>query len=300
MAVVAVTELQDGSSSQLLLGDRTYVRVFLVETDDQISAKILAETAAGIPSIGAVLTFQDESGDTVEDINRIVNTITTASVEGKPDWVRVLVAYKSRGATDDDPDDPLLDDPILSITTAETEEPIFLDAAGAEIKNSAGDIFDPPITEVFFDYVVNISFNIGNVTLLTIGSIVSSHNGRLNKTSWLGNPPRTAWMRLEAEKDVRNGTKFWRLNFRVLVRAEGWDRKIIDEGFRSIVQVVDATGSTVEERWEMTDGAGRISNSKSLLDGSGNELEPGLPPNILVFVTKGEIDFNPIFTGINF
>jgi len=297
MAILSVTELQEGTDGVLGFDIRNLTRRFHVQTDDAVSAKLLAESSSEIPSLGNVYQFADSGGLTITDPNRTVDTIDTFSVPGKPTLVEVVVNYVALRAVTQT-EDPIEESPLISIDTIETEEPIFFDVADQPIQNSAAETFDPPLTDIFVDLAISITINEVDSDLSERAKLNLKYNNKLNKTTWQGVAPRNAWLRVRSNRQTRSGTRYWRTTYTILLRGEGWDRIVVDEGFKHF-RFTTSPPFLPLFQVEALDEEGKAVNSPIRLNGFGLPLPTGDPPVTRTFKVKDEIDFNPLFVGVD-
>ena len=293
MTVISVNEVQEGTDSIITAFTRGMLRIFLVETDDATTAKLLAETATGIPRINDFYQFEEGTGNTfIIDQTRIVAAIIPEAVEGKPTWVRVHVEYvETPIGFGTNVDDPTLDTPLISVTTQDNEEVVYLDIGGNVIANSAGVTFDPPITGTFFDMVVQIVINEVDAPLETFMKHVLKYNDMLNKSTWLGILPHQGLMKVTGEQASRAGIAFWHTTYQIFVRKapRTWERKIIDEGY----QQIRTTGAVGLE--PILDLDGSAITEPRLLDGAGLAVTGSSTGKVLPFTLKDEVEFAKLF-----
>lgn len=297
MAVLSVTELQEGTESQIALSDRTYIRRYHVTTNDSITGKLLAEQAPEIPNIRDPLTFV--SGDlNVVDDSRVVQSIRAVPIDDAPSVFEVTVRYGPVPVAVENEEDPTLDEVEFSIDSFESEEPIYLDIDDNPIQNSAGETFDPPLTEVFVDMVITIVKNESDSGLLFRSKLNLKYNNKINKTTFLGIRPHRGLLKIRSVKERRGEVKYWRTTYQILVRGGfGWDRHLIDEGFKFLqFSNVDEGDIQVEAK----DADGNVVNSPIRLDGQGKPLLPGSAAVGILFTTRDEVDFAPLFEGVDF
>lgn len=297
MAILTVTELQEGTDGSLGIDIRGMTRRFHITTDDPRTAKILAESDSRIPQPGAIYSFTDEGGLSVIDLNRIVDTLDYAAVDGKPTLIDLTVNYRRRRSTEPT-DNPLLEPALISIDTFESEEPIFFDINDQPIQNKAFETFDPPLTETFVDLAISITINEQDQDLEPRAKFNLQYHNKLNKTVWQGVQPRKAWLRLRSNRETRNSIRYWRTTYTIILRAEGWDRKVINQGFKQL-KLGLFNGILIPIQVDGVDHEGKPLNAPAYLDQFGQLLGPSLSPNTITFKTKEEIDFNPLFTGID-
>ena len=250
MAIIDTVEDWSKRTYQSIGKDHSATRVFTVAFDDEtdpIEEPVLAHTATGIPLYG---DFHPNSEIvSVKDIIVIDN--------GGPHFVQVIVNYTGTTLN------VLAEPDIVSYFFFASEEPIDRDKYGKAIVNSAGEQFDPPITKKFYDLGIRIQSNEGGYSETDAAAAI----GQINTRSFRGHAKGTVMCTdYSGTPQWHNGWKYWVVNKEYRVRLDGWDSRILDAGFRSLVN-----GKLVE----ITDENGVKRSEPSLLNGSGGVAPVG-------------------------
>jgi hypothetical protein len=153
--------------------------------------------------------------------------------------------------------------------------------AGEAIVNSAGDPFDPPIMIDDSRPYVTVSKN-----LATVPTWVMTYQDAVNSASFIvdGVTVGAGLAKMQnisvSPKQSRNGTSFRTVTFTIHLQKQGWLSKVLDAGFRQIVDSGSGSGS----------GSPGLENIRNLgddelpaapvpLDGAGRALENPTPAN---------------------
>jgi hypothetical protein len=208
----------------------------------------------------------------------------------------VTFDYSTAQASDpsqQDPD-PLARPPVVrlgfdsfeeTVFTAE-EEPTREDAAGNQVSagkwawgkaivNSAGQQFDPSITDCFRDPVITIEKNMATLPLQLAEDFIDKVNGSAFNIVYRGQTfqikEKTAWVfDINTEPGYENDTPFEHVTVVLKIRKDGWDRLIRDEGLYELTNgdlplrpILDSTGLPVMQ--------------PALLNGGGKKLTDKTP-----------------------
>lgn len=151
------------------------------------------------------------------------------------------------------------------------------------IKNSAGDVFDPPPEKEEVRLTLHISRNEATFDARKVFDFVST----VNETDWLGFDDRTVKCNgITADLQFESGYYFYRVNYDFEIKEDGWDLKLLDAGFNKLV-----AGKRVVIIDEST---GRPYTTPALLDGAGMPLGAGAAPVFLIFRIFDTNDFNKL------
>ena len=195
--------------------------------------------------------------------------------------------YRARGGSEEE--NPLEEPPSVSWGFRSYTEPIYRDKDNVPIENSAGDTYDPTITEEVFNLEVTIIRNevtydpdlaieyintMNDDVVIIAGHSAVTNTARLNEYS--------------AQKAEKNGIDYWIVTYRVEFDEDTFVREVIDQGFR----IKD--GSTMKRIMENVDGSSSETpvTEPVKLDGFGGKLVVGLAAHYQTFRTLEEKDFD--------
>lgn len=312
MAVVSVIEISPLSANDSMRGGTEYRRRFLVTCDRPDENPSIVKAASGIPAIAEALTVGG-----VTDFSSVVVSRDARQMANRRLW-EVEVKYSSESPNEDKTKNPEDEsDPYVvrwsSINIEKARgyelEPDSDNAGkvklGDAIKNSAGEIFDPP--PVYNDAMPVLYMETTIPAAQFNHSIIRKFVNKLNKNPvTIGTETYAArtvkCSQIEATYELKRGAGFWRIgqelqfNFEVEIAegavprmTSGWDEHLLDHGTYYLdgankIKFTDADGNPI----------------KGNLDGAGGKLADGLPPVFLTFKLAAEEDFTtlPIDPGI--
>lgn len=166
-------------------------------------------------------------------------------------------------------------------------EQVDVDVDGKAITNSAGQPFDPPLSEEFLDPLLTIVKNeIRDDLALRIKYAMA-----INSDAFYGGAPgevRCNGIEAEQLRDWFN--VWWRKTYTFQFRSGGekaWQRRVLDQGCKKLV--TDAAG--VQTLAAILDADGREITSPVKLDGKGGVLAEGRKAVALQFKTKKVLPF---------
>ena len=152
------------------------------------------------------------------------------AVRVNPLHVKVTVDYLSV-------EDPLNADPEYSWDFVVSQEPVDRDNSDNPIANSADEPVDPPITEPVYDMVLRYRDNIasfspslaeGFIGAVNTDSFLGYTAGKVKCTKHTGTPARAA-----ANPTYLPTGKYFVRDMEFIFRSDSWQRKFLDEGFRT-------------------------------------------------------------------
>lgn len=168
---------------------------------------------------------------------------------------------------------------------ASSQEPIDADINGNPICNAADEPFDTPTTRDIDDLVLTISRNEATVNPLTM----LAYQGAVNSDQFgFANAGQARLTRITAEAQTLNDFTYWRVRYEIQFRADGWRKRIRNEGFRERTGT-DANGRPIYR--QITDDAGNPLSKPILLDAAGRRLADGQPPVWLYFDVYPSLPF---------
>ncbi len=261
MAVVSVNIISEGLRSWKELGaGRGYTVQYLVILDDPTDSPGVARTAGGIPEVGDAYAW-----DVTATCKRVEATVAS---ESRLKYI-VSVDYETPTANTPTSDDPLTDPVQIHWTTQIRTEVLDKDIYGTNVRNSAGDKFDPPLVQDLYDPLVTITRN----ELVYNPAFAQSYRGAVNEDYVIiaGMPAALAQalcLQYDADSEVRNGIAFWRVTYQIAFRAETWARGLLDLGMREITVAGDLTS---DKTW-IKDDQDREVREAVRLNGLGQPL----------------------------
>lgn len=275
MAVVSVSEqfyARSFSSTRKgisplgeILLEKQAERQYVVVCNDFADGPAAAETATGIPVYGDTyggLELLSKKADPIDDDPLIFN---------------VKCSYGTISDSSDTSESPLLAPAIQTYGFSVSSEPVYKDANGNPITNSAGERYDPTVQIDVYDPIITHTQNLATFD----GGLASYLVGGVNLDAWYGNAPRTLRINnISATQEVWNGVspalKYWKVTLEVQIRFDTWDVNILDQGYTERVR----RGSSGDYYFKLIlDKDGKPKNSPTLLDGSGRELRPTVYDN---------------------
>ncbi len=296
MAIKKVTENWQKRTVEETAGERIAVRLFDVDFDnrDKPEARpILALNAVtsecSVPQQGAQHPFDRGM------------YLARKSVETAEGAFRYQVTCSYSTLTLGELENPLREKPQIHWTFVTTDEPVDKDINGKAILNSALEPFDPPITKPVHDLALQYTRNERRYNQMT----ALKYKGKINSNTFLDAPPGTVMCTVfDADKiyDEKYGD-YYRVTYEFQFRLEevggkkwGWRRRILDAGFRELVEIADTTG---EPHWEnIKDEDGNPVSQPVPLDGDGMKLHPTgkWPPDgyFLEFELHEKVSFSPL------
>lgn len=306
MAVIEITERNEGRDGTIDYQQRSYRRSFQVETSNPYDGPLTVISAVsstqGI-TIGTPYTMGTESDPWAV----CLKMNATPFGEDQREWI-VTVEY---GRAPNVAENPLSEPSELDIEGREFEVAIDRDRNGNPLVNSAGDPFDPPVTIEDNRIIVTVARNEATPQYAAanpgyVGPVFNYADltgmvGKTNQTTFLGYGPRklkALFPRISREFSPNIGF-YWKVIYRFeiidkeyeiddpdnpgtpLVIGQGHDRVILDQGFRekvgSVKKLITLDGQPLQE--------------PALLDGSGEKLPEGDSPRYLAFQVLPEHDF---------
>jgi len=180
---------------------------------------------------------------------------------------------------------PVLWHPEVNWGSEQFDEVVEKDRAGTAITNSAGDPFDPPLTETRSRSLLTLSRNEATWDPDWPETYENSVNDAsitiCGKTAAAG----TALIRsLGAVYAEANGYEYWRVTYAIAFKSDGWAREVLDAGYYRAKKA----GETERPRIERD---GMAVTEPARLDGSGEKLDDDSASVFLSFNTKNAKDW---------
>ena len=291
MAVVNVKKGWSGDSGGAGKNSNQRVCVYTVLTDSAADTWDSAiKNAVGLPKYNDSYPGMGNFGVTSRAFNRKSPTL----------WdVTVTWTCRTFGGSHSNPDVDPLDQPYEYAWRSQvSREPIEMDAAGNAILNAAGEPFDPPIQEDFYDSVLSITFNSGSFD----EAAWRAARGNLNADEFLGGAPGTCKILDGNATQQRNGAiTYWRVAVEVAYREDNWKRRVLNQGFR--YAATDDSGTILKyedgsvKYTIACDKAKHPLTKPILLAADGTRLAEGADPIWLVLTTKKSVDYSSLGMG---
>ncbi len=273
MAIKSVKVLTSGRNADYGEdGERNYTREFLVITDTlRIDAKQIIE-AEGVPRIGDFYVTPTEA-----DQGSLCRRKSVTEGEDKCLFVITCeFSTKTEGNEQDDPKDgegkdPVARKPSISWGWEAFQRPFTEDLNGIPILNSVDMPFSPPPTIDDYRWTLTISrlentYDLGRAERFANALNSQKFQGKAIGT-WKAKP-------ISATQVYENNKRYWRLRYSFQYRADGWQLKILDQGFYQ--KAAGLQGIDV-----ILDNEGNPVSQAVLLDGSGSPLKNGQDPVFL-------------------
>lgn len=294
MAVVTVNEIPKGTGgSQSDQGHRQRDRVFQVLVDSPYDGSVTVENAAGIPTIGT--TYTNASGEFDNGIvlvqkeshrsdrHRLLWEVTCSYSSEYQNLTRILseppeIEYTTETATE-----PILGQPATNYDPRNAVAPqqtgwtdgqqIFLSEGKGSVRNSAGQLFDPPPTRRVSVPIVRFTRNEAS---FSVANKVYYENS-VNANPWNGLQARQAFCR-EMSAQVLYFCPptvnlmrlvYNRVTYTFALKDITWDLWMLDCGPFYLDYTGVATG--VAKSFKNPDGTPRI----GLLDHKTDSAKPG-------------------------
>ena len=232
-------------------GIRTYSETFRLTSDSKSDTASTVGNNASLPSIGSVYA---------DDGQAYCTNLAISCTHDYTGWEAVATWTTERTMSSTDPED---DEVKVSWTTEVYQEPVFADADGNAVVNSAGDYFIDPVpsrdtTHLIAKirsnhrsipaWVLSLQNNVNDSQITIGGLVIAAGLARMS--------------RLEiSERQRRNDIDFYGMSFEVHLHKNGWLLEPMDVGFRELeygdlVQIKDSSEDEVTTP-VMLDGAGK-------------------------------------------
>lgn len=257
---------------------REYTRAWRLTTD---SASV---PAAYVLANGPVSLGNSYNADSVDDLGAFVQEIEVAC-EGEGANGITWIFTASYGPYDPEavPQNPTERPLQVSWGNATFEEIVDEDQDGNAVVNSAGDPFDPPITEEDTRPVLTVVRC--QYTFSTTWA--TGYRNAINSDIFLGADPGTVRSMpivgvLKKDQDIG---WYWEVTYEFAYKPQGWARVELDQGLRRTVDV----GGTLKRQPILVRGV--PVQSPVLLDGAGDVLPPGGTPVFRTYRTRPSLPF---------
>jgi len=266
MAIIDVKEDWRGLGAEIDTEGATAPRIFTVKFDtgnEPTQRPFLAQNAAGIPTLNSAhphkpwLFVKNKAVDSIGpfDFKVSVNYTTRSTIGGQ------------EGETQDPTESPLAAPWIVEWDFVTSNEPIDTDIDGKPITNSAGESYDPPMTDDKHDLLLRIQRNEAAYYPL----IADNYKNAVNSDYFWGfEPGKVKCIQFTAKTAISGQFWYWQVRYAFQMRKDDWQRRIRDEGYRTKTGELNSDGS--EKYEEITDKNGVKLSQPALLNGEGYRL----------------------------
>ncbi len=250
VSVIIQSHLRTGSVSYDSAGDSD--RVYLVRTDDPNDDDGVVLAASGLPAIRS-------NHPTRLNLRCTLKRARQSDEKCGLTW-EVICSYGYIPAAED-----FFDIPKYAWGHEPFEAPLDKDViTNAAVLNSAGQPFDPTVTQTLMLPVMSVTWN----TLTDPSSWSTGYCGRVNSATWKGHAAGLVWCRAldatqEIFQDESSTTLYWAVSAQFVIHFKTWQAEVLDAGFME----KDAAGKLIP-----IIKSGREVSSPWPLDGSGKAL----------------------------
>ena len=287
MSVTAVVEIGGKQLRRTLAADN-YVRRFKITSDDREDDADLIKTeavAAGLPDIGDAYSLSVT--------NALANDLDIRQTPAEPTVWEATVTYDNSTSGAQHNPDPEDDDTIYEWGEQVIIVPIdqTTDAPPENIDNSAGDKFNPPLTQEEALLTLRITRNKNSFNPNTAAAFRNTINDAVETlnvpdcTSLAAGAGTLYIASYTAINGERDGDKFWTETILLVYRPDGWARDVLDAGLRRL----DGGGDLVPIYVQ-----GQKATEPIPLDGAGQPKSASGDFTILTFDVREEADFSTL------
>jgi len=282
MAVVSVEEQWAEATAEGTREGRTATRVYTVLCDDGTDGPVVARAATGIPRVGDA--HPQDSWLKCSNIR---------AVPVGPLLFKVYADYEVRFGDAGQGESPLDQAAEHEWFVIESVEPIDEDADGNPIVNAVNEAFDPPIQREFADPAVRITRNEATFSASNSANYANKVNSDSITIDGLNIGPGYAKMKsITGTSFIYGSETYYRVTYTIHLRAGGWQRRVLNQGYRYWTGEYLDDGSKQIVRAE--DANGQPLSHPVLLAADGKKLPDGGSPVWLSFDVYEEIAFGPL------
>ncbi|MEM9019935.1 MAG: hypothetical protein AAGC44_05170 [Planctomycetota bacterium] len=300
MSVIEVREHYMSRSASKSKDTDKSVRLWKVLFDDNTGTPELAlvgnDGNRTVPAYGAALPGNP---------NKLVTNLDAKPSRDSRRLFLVTVTYETintesgSGGGGAQAPDPLNRPPDIAWGSNTYERVLEKDINGNPIVNSAGDPFDPPLTQRLNVPAVEISYNQAGYNPDTYQPFVDSVNNAIITIAGMDDIDAKGAMleKHRHRKLFENGTAYHRLTFNVEV-AGSYLREVLDRGWHRLpdgaAEEGHYLGNGVFQKPEIMNADGVKPNAPVLLNGAGQPLANGAAPVFRSFETRDALDWEPL------
>ncbi len=313
MAILTVHETIDARKFDLgPNGERTYERVFRVTTDAKTVGSLEVYFASGVPRMWDYYLCENEYDygarvvkvqpkQTADPFTWLV-TIQYSSGRVSPQQAKVGASpAKGSQPQQQDDTDPFARPPEIRWGFSQYQRVVTKDTTGKAIVNSANDAFDPPPTvddsRPTLTYVRNLIDPTFSPELVGTypawdPALAIAYQDAVNTDTFLGVPAGQAKVAsLSASSVYERGIFYYKGNFEIHFRREGWALQILDQGYHELDTVTGKYKIIVDALTSIP------KSSPTPLNGNGFAVDfnsLGAVPHYLTFKVYKELPFSAL------
>lgn len=262
---------------------RSYARTWRVIVD---SAAVGPGAARDAVPVAVGNTYSTGSETDAGAFCLAINAVDEGASDGKSYLVTATYGPPELAPSRTEADNPL-DEPFeLSWGGLSLEKVLDIDEDGYAIVNSAGEPFDPPVTVEDNLPILNIVRNESRASFDPT-LIYRYRRARNSDAFWGADPGQVRIMPITAEYPWHPACgRYWRVTYQFVFNDEGWTRKLLDLGFRTL----SGSGSSTVLK-QVVDAKGVPVSTPVLLDGLGHKLAPGATPVAVEYAVYKSLPF---------
>lgn len=282
-------------------GSRKTIRGFLPTRIWQVQLDSVPDAAqAAIQAVIADPTLGSDIGD-AHPLNPyvFVDELTAEAAGSRLVW-RVTGTYR-RSVAVESAGNPLEEPTQISWSSNTYIEPVVKNIVGTAVTNSAGEKFDPPLTQERVTLIATITYNSESFD----PGLPIQYQNKINRTETivgtLSVPARMAKIiEISAVAETFEDIAYFKVSIKVEINpkiskdsednvvAQGWDREVLDQGLKELIlgDPDELVSISLDDDTQVTEPVG--------LNGAGRRLAAGLDPVFLVYFTYELADFTPL------
>lgn len=251
MAILSVTELPERSGSLNQKNERTYRRVFQVESD--LTTEAAYDVRAAVASVTGTIGASYGS----DPLAFLIDFAEQQTSEDGLTW-EVTVSYGKLEIEEPDPTERDID---VSWNFTQFQRSLERDVNGKPIRNSANDPFGEALVRDDSRPVLTISRNESSFS----PALAWFYRDATNADTFWGAPRGTCKVSnisATLQRDQEFG-EFWRVTYEFHFNQAGWSDRVLDQGYNELVG---------GEPKKIKDSEGLPITEPALLDGVGGKL----------------------------
>lgn len=290
MAIVSADEIWEArSSSKSKDGVRKYSRAWRVITDDMDDDALAVQLADGIPRIRDVYS----AGDSV-DLGALVEDVSAKQSDGPFIWL-VDVQYSTQQLEEGEEDENPLARPATLNWGNESDSAVMtVDKRGVDVLTSAGEPFDPGLSQPRTVITLTIEKNEDNYD----PQEAVDYQDSINSDTWFGFAPGFVQLKsITASSQFEGEFAYYKKSYSFRMHKRGFQPRILDRGFTYL----DDDGQIMPFEFE-----GHPPSTPQLLNGlggplakTGDDVFPGVATPTKVHEDTLESPMNASTTAMN-
>ena len=291
---LSTTSDDSGNITQQLI--QTYIAVDDGASGQPTTLSAAIATAGGntVPLVGAVYTINGQAGF------KCTQSIPKRTTES-PFVFEIQCTYTRKFVFQ--PDSVTKWQVSISVGGQKFTQQCYQDSTGADLVNTAGEAYDPSVTETHYDETISVSY----MTASADSSTFAGLRGKVNSGACsfnISGMSRSFTARQLLCDDVQMSTTFtlsdnttpvWKVTINLVARQDTFVDKILDQGYYQL-QTISGTSKRVPILDPITH---QPLSAPALLDASGAALAVGGTPHYSTFKIEGEADLSPLFAGLS-